>query len=279
MAELLYVGNQISSLSRHTLSPQEKESFLLSGCLGALSDWLVDDTPLEDEELIKHKHPQRSTEAPATLESFYALCYHHFFDLQTELNRERTRQFYEQMYEVQVQSKRQFSNQISAEELTQICREKCGFSFLFARSILSEPISPQEERAWFEFGAYIQYCNDAQDLHKDLQKGIQTSASVQSSLEEIRTLLETQRQIAFRELKKCAWEKSRLEDFLFSVYVMHLAILAKLAAFETLCGGDFTQEKFKKIPTKTVRAAISPAKLLRYVISQTLKNPLQHSPS
>lgn len=277
MAELLYVGHRISALSGHTLSAKEKESFMLCGALGALCDWLVDDTPLESVELIKNKRPQQSAEAPATLENFYTLCYHRFFSLQTESTQERTRQFYEQMYEVQVQSKRQFSNQISAEEVTQICREKCGFSFLFARSILLEPLTPQEEKAWFEFGAYIQYCNDAQDLHKDLQKGIQTSASVQSSLEEIRTLLENQRLIAISELQKCAWEKSRLEDFLFSAHVMHLAILAKLSAFEKLCAGNFTLEHFKKIPAQTVREAISPAKLLRYVISHLLKKPPQYS--
>jgi hypothetical protein len=63
---------------------------------------------------------------------------------------------------------------LSKEELEKIMVEKGGYATLLYRSILDHPLKKGEEAAILQLGGTLQLINDAFDIYKDHEQGIQT---------------------------------------------------------------------------------------------------------
>ncbi|MGE0589042.1 MAG: hypothetical protein AB7O48_10755 [Cyclobacteriaceae bacterium] len=265
VAEFLFVGESFSKLFDVPFTQYIRETYFRCGVLVALCDLIIDDTELSDKEIVELKKPT-DLKKPNDVQQLYAEAYRAFFASIPDDRINEVADYYEKLFDAQVMSKRQFELNTSKEEVDFICREKCGYNFLLLRAIAGGEIRSNERQTWYEVGALIQYCNDAQDMHKDLLKGMRTFASVRPDIETIISDLETQRKITFTLITKAAFKERRKDEFLFSLYVMYTAILAKLSIFSGLCGSRFNPEKFQLLNKEVVRRNISPFRLLKLML-------------
>ncbi len=265
MASFIYTCENITRLSGQKPTAKEKYTYLLSGALGAVCDMIIDDIEINRERVKLLKHPMSAFNCKDEAEKLYLNCYHAFFNSLDDEVKERTMYFYELLFDAQLKSKRQFDPNISRKEVDEICKEKCGYSMLFLRALVKGEIHPSEEMAWFEIGAFIQYCNDAQDLYKDLHKHMRTFATVRPDLETIARDTALQMSQAISLFKETPFERKRKDFFLLSLYVMYLAIMGKLQAFQEICDYNFSFELFRSKSNHQIRSKTTPIKLLGYV--------------
>ncbi|MCB0488285.1 MAG: hypothetical protein R2820_12750 [Cyclobacteriaceae bacterium] len=266
VAEFLFVGESFSKLLDVPFTQHIKETYFRCGVLVALCDLIIDDVELSDEEIKELKKPLDLNNSRNEVQQLYTEVYRAFFASMPDERNNEVAHYYEKLFDAQVMSKRQFDPNISKEEVDLVCREKCGYNFLLLRAIVGDEISAKERETWYEVGALVQFCNDAQDMHKDLQKGMRTFASVRPGIDTIVRDLDRQRKIAFALVTKTPFEEDRKDEFLFSLFVMYTAILAKLNIFSNLCGGDFSLERFRSLDKQRVRRSVSPSRLLKLML-------------
>lgn len=264
MAECLYGCEHYARLLNHSPTPEQRRTYLLSGALGAMSDVVIDDVDLPMDDIIRFKNPKQPDEYHTIIEKFYATCYHTFVNsLEVDI-KARTIDYYERLFDAQAKSKKQFDAQITHEEVDQICKDKCGYSLLYLRALVKGDITPEEKTAWYELGGFIQYCNDAQDLHKDLQKQLSTFATIRPTLEHLASDLDKQKVIAFSSFKATLFDENKKDDFLFLLHIMGAAIFAKLNAFSRLCNRQYTHTSFLSKSKKEIRSSVTPLRLFKF---------------
>ena len=270
MAECICACENFNRLIDQRSTSEQRRTYLLSGALGALCDMIIDDIEMDVERIQLLKRPPLKFEYKDEVEKLYVTCYHTFLNSLEEDIKERTIQYYELLFDAQLRSKQQFDPNITLKEVDEICKEKSGYSMLFLRAIVNGKINSLEKEAWFELGAFIQYCNDAQDLYKDLQKKLRTFASVRSDLETIANDIDKQKILAFALIKKTSFQKEKKDSFLLTLYVMHIGILSKLHAFSRICNFNFSFEKFLSKSKKEIQSKITPISLFSYVFPRVI---------
>ena len=77
-------------------------------------------------------------------------------------------------YDVQVQSRKQFDENISDAELEEITLKKGGLALLLCSFYLDNETTPAEYDTWYKLGNVIQLVNDLFDIYKDLKNGQHT---------------------------------------------------------------------------------------------------------
>lgn len=276
MAEFIYTCENFNRLSGLKSTPPQKKSYLLSGALVAMCDMVIDDIVIDVDRVKLLKRPTADFVCRDQVEELYLACYHTFIDSLHEDVKERTIEYYELLFDAQVRSKRQFDSNLTLEEVDQICKDKCGYSMLFLRAMVDGHISELEVETWFELGAFIQYCNDAQDLHKDLINKMRTFASIRSDLQTVTHDLDVQKSIAFSLIKKTPFSKKKKDDFLLALHVMHLGILAKLNTFSRVCGDEFSFKRFMSVDKQELRSKTNTFNLVKYVFPRALSYKYSH---
>ncbi len=275
MAEFLFVSDQLCQLIGHKSNQKEKAAFMHCGALLAACDMVIDDVEL-DGTTLRSLQSEQFNDVKGDAMVLYKACFRKFFNSLPEPGKQEALQFYRLLFEAQIRSKRQFDPNITAEEVNEICIDKGGYSMLVLRSLVPQHMEEAEHEIWFDLGAFIQYCNDAQDLHKDLAKEMKTFASVRPNLEAIASDLVSYRNNLFPRIKHSRFAENRKDDFLYLLFVMSEGILIKLKAFDRLCQGNFSYDKFSTIRKEKVRAATSSINLLRMGFGKNLNYSYQN---
>jgi len=271
MAECLYACEKFNDIAEQTSTLQQKRAYLLSGALGAMCDFIIDDVEMGTEKIKEFKNPKTEDQYNDVVEKLYAMFYHTFLNSLDEEIKTRVIHYYEIVFDAQLKSKQQFNQSITQKEVDEICKDKCGYSLLYIRSLVPGEITEIEKKALYELGGYIQYCNDAQDLHKDLKKGIRTFASTRPDLETIARDLDKQKTIAFSLVKETPFDHKKKDELLFSLHLMGIGILAKLNRYSKICDGKFSFEKLSMKSKEEVRSQLAIRKLLRYSFPRVIK--------
>ena len=141
---------------------------------------------------------------------------------------------------------------------------------LFLRALTGKAMIDPEETAWYELGAFVQFCNDAQDLHKDLQKRMRTFASVRPDLKTIAEDINSQKVLTFSLIKQIPFREKEKDDMLLLLHVMFIGLMGKLRAFSSLCENDFNFDAFLLKRKEEIRAHITPRRLFLYVFPRVL---------
>lgn len=253
MAEFIYTCERLNYLLGHRSTVEQRKMYLLSGLLGALCDMIIDDIEMSSDRIMLLKKPSINFEPIDMVEKIYVTCYHTFINSLEENVKQRTIEYYELLFDAQVRSKKQFDQNVTQKEVDDICKQKGGLSMLFLRSMINGKITAIEKDAWFELGGFVQYCNDAQDLYKDLNKNLRTFASTRPDLEIIANNLDKQKVIAFSLIKNTSFQIEKKDNFLFTLHVMSITILSKLHAFSRVCNYNFSFEKLLSKSKKEIR--------------------------
>ena len=90
------------------------------------------------------------------------------------------------VFDAQILSRKQTGQAIERDEIQQITLLKGGFSLLFYRSALDEPVGLMEEKMLFSLGGISQLENDLFDVYKDFCNDIKTLATTEKSIGRLR---------------------------------------------------------------------------------------------
>ncbi|MHC1776552.1 MAG: hypothetical protein AB9834_14200 [Lentimicrobium sp.] len=90
------------------------------------------------------------------------------------------------VFEAQILSGKQTGSAIERDEIQQITLFKGGFSLLFYRGALDEPVGLTEEKMLFSLGGISQLENDLFDVYKDYSNGIKTLATTENKIGNLR---------------------------------------------------------------------------------------------
>ncbi len=79
-----------------------------------------------------------------------------------------------QVFEAQMDAKRQETGGLYYEEVRKITFDKGGYSTLLFKTIMEQPDLPSENEAIYHFGGMVQWVDDVFDVYEDTQAGLQT---------------------------------------------------------------------------------------------------------
>lgn len=256
MASALWTCEFLNEMHGLKSTPKQQRMYLLSGSMMAISDILVDDLESDMERVNALKCPDVNFLPESDLELVYLKFYFEFFDEIDSNKLNNCKAYYERSYQAQVDSKAQFDPSLSIQEINRLCVDKCGIGMLYLRSMIDAPVSSDEKSALYELGAYIQFCNDTQDIYKDTKKGIRTMANSRAGLKELIHDLDGQKCRTFSMIKKSGFCRARQHQLLFTFNVMGLGIIAKIRRLNEVCEGNYSLDKLVLLSKQNTRISV-----------------------
>jgi hypothetical protein len=131
------------------------------------------------------------------------------------------------VFDAQILSKKQTGKVIEREEIQQITLLKGGFSLLFYRSALDEPVGLMEEKMLFSLGGISQLENDLFDVYKDFCNGIKTLATTENSIVRLRKY--------YKRLVEETFALVHLTSFSDERKIMFLRFIALIVSRGSVC--------------------------------------------
>lgn len=153
-------------------------------------------------------------------------------------------------YEVQVLSRKQFSSNITNEEIEKITLEKGGNAVLLTSFYLDTVASKHEQEVWYKLGNVIQFVNDLFDIYRDLQNGLQTIPNRLTSIHQFKNYyLQLVNQVT-NAIEKIEVKKSR--KIVLKISAMGICALGIIAIeqLEKLQGKKDSLPNFKTLQRK-----------------------------
>ena len=252
MVENVWLALQMHRAHGLPASAADRKRYALGAPLFAVADFLIDDTekPLDTIRSFIN-NPDTELDFPHR-EIFRA--FHHAFmaTLPSEVSTEAIMQYYFSLHEAQLASRAQKAPTTSSEQIDTLVRDKIGIGFQMIRSLVPTPWLVGEEAAWYELGALTQYCNDIQDLHKDLKGGVRNFASTRPSLKIVKEDLRQQQAIATQALFKLPLPTAATQRLRFDFEAFVLVMEAKMEWYQKQCGGTYDPVTFASLPKKAV---------------------------
>ena len=244
MVETLWLGLEQDRILERTTTPADRRRYALMAPVFAVADFLIDDTEAPLERIRAFiQNPDLDLDFPHRA-VFRAFNQQFSESLVADLDQEAIWDLYFRLHEVQLASRGQKDAEATPEMVDPWVRDKTGLTFQLNRLLIPEPLRDGEWEAWYELGALTQYCNDIQDLHKDLTAGVRNFVSVRDSLEEVQQALREQQSRAYRALASADLPKDKVRRILFDYEAFVLVMEARLAWYHRVCGGQYEEAVF-----------------------------------
>ena len=215
-----YLAVLMCSLRKQPLSRRETHLFTNLSALAFSFDDLVDGFQKGADPSV---HWQNNPEAYGLAADERGLALHLLHNITRALPEEKLepfRGYMQRVFNVETGGKKGYWD---IGILNHISAEKGGCSVLLFRSVLSHPLSEQEEKAFYQFGCLIQYCDDIFDLWHDRQAGAVTLATFLCERGEIELLIKIfEEQVAATNLafRKTEYALVRIETALHAIHYL-----------------------------------------------------------
>lgn len=152
--------------------PGEKERFIHYFICSSLFDDFTDYELISQQQLYAISFEQQSY-SPGSFDEKVFLYAHRFLREFVE-DKKGYDELSHQLFEAQMQSKKQYHSSLSEEEIKNITFEKGGNAVLLCSYYLDDSADQYSYACWYKIGMLIQLTNDLYDIHKDLQDHIST---------------------------------------------------------------------------------------------------------
>lgn len=207
------LGEALCVLRGNKMTVDERKALTYQGAMTGLFDDFFDKQDIP-EDLLKNliEHPDTivpSNSSEKLFLDFYKKVMQHSHDPALTLY------YLEKVYDAQVESKKQaITGSLSKEEIKRIIIHKGGVSVLFYRSVLSNPLSKEEEQGLYQMGGLMQFGNDIFDVYKDCQKNIDTLITTAHDINDVRFDFEAMTETAFASVYQTGYKKQNIRKFL-----------------------------------------------------------------
>lgn len=194
----------------------EQQAALYLGAYTPVYDDLVDDQTMNHQDIKKLQKDQNKENV------HHALIYYLYKKLATHLPKNGHFNHYFQLSgQAQTASIRQLKkDSLHWGELQQITFDKGGYATLLYRSILENEIEIKEENAIYQLGATLQLVNDAFDVYKDHQQGLQTLITNTTDINIPAGIFEEQVNTCILAIHDLPYAKNHIERMLWKIKVM-----------------------------------------------------------
>ena len=186
LAVPVMVGESFCLLRGKRMSSEERLSLTCLGGLTGLFDDFFDKKNMP-ESYIKNllENPKSMTGENSNEKLILKLYLKALGNLS---DTEKLKSYSMEIYQAQVLSKRQLSDNLNKKEITEITFQKGGSSVLFYLCSFNEEISETEKELFYKLGGIWQIENDLLDVYKDHKAGIKTLVTTEIRIENIRTV-------------------------------------------------------------------------------------------
>ena len=218
----MFLGAVFGRLRGRALDAAEMQRFANLAALAGFFDDLVDSTP----------PPHFSREAGGGVESYgrsadpsglaLRLLQQAYTDVPA-LHAEAFRENLLRVFQIETDGRQRKQPAPNEVEIGRLTAEKGGCSVLLFRYLLTDELSVAEQRAIFEFGHFVQRCDDIFDLWHDRQSGTATLATVwagQGDLVQLEVQFERQVAVVEAALRDIPVSAKRRETAIQTVFFL-----------------------------------------------------------
>lgn len=213
------LGEAFCSLRGKPMTEKERMSVTCLGGITGLFDDLFDRKNLSPDYIYQLlQHPSEKNAANINEKLLVKL---YTLGLENSDKPELIKTYAAKVYEAQLMSLRQNAPGLTRDEITQITFEKGGVSMPLYRCGFGGEIPEREYNLIYNLGAIGQLENDIFDVYKDHHSGVQTLATTETDISQLRTIYEKQLNKIFGILEETSFRPRNKKKFrLFVILVV-----------------------------------------------------------
>jgi len=262
------LGEAFCALRGRNMSQRERLASTCQGAMTGLFDDFFDRQNLPGEELKTLLETQSGGYGNSNEKLFL-----HFYNtaLSNCSDAAAMKKRLWQVYEAQVESKKQAGTLLTESEIKDITIRKGAYSLLFYRAGFDHVLSSAEEALLYQVGALMQLCNDIFDVYKDRQQNIATLVTTAENISTVRSLFLSMHEEAKVLAFKSGYTKTAVQQcwrrLSIGVFSRSLVCLDQLESKEKLSGGKFTPAAYnRKDLICDMELAVNKWRAVRYYI-------------
>jgi len=205
------LGEAYCSLRGRGMSHNERLSITFLGSITGLFDDLFDRRNLSAEYILNLlQHPVEKMNARQN-ENLLVRLY--LLGLRNSDHPEVIKEYAIRVYEAQISSLRQETDELTEDELKLITYNKGGFSMPLYRCALKGDLSPVDYDLLYNLGAIGQLENDIFDIYKDYKAGLRTLPTTINDITHLRKIYENQIDKIFDLINQTAYPEKNKKKF------------------------------------------------------------------
>lgn len=240
-------GESYCVLRGKGLSPGERMALTYLGGLTGLFDDFFDKKDFSESYILNLLENADTHPGNNSYEQLILRFYRKVLD--TITNPGFKKEQFMDVFHAQIESKKQKSDGITADELNAITLHKGGVSTLLFRNIFSDTLPEGEKILFFKLGGLFQLENDIFDVYKDYTDGIRTLVTIEKSMNHLRNTYISLQQEIFMLVQQTGYSTKNKKSFKRIVYLIFcrgLVCLDQLEKKEKLTGNVFDIEKYQR---------------------------------
>jgi hypothetical protein len=234
------LGRGFCSLFGRTLTAEERRLQTLLGVITPFFDDFFDIERLTDAQIFRMmEDPFHSTPGTMMQDAFIG----YGKEILTKMPDETFfRDVAHRVYEAQILSRRQESEDAGQEEIKQITAAKGGNSLLFYYSALSLPHDESLLKMVYQTGSLLQLSNDIFDAYKDREKGIRTLVACYEDIALLKQYFTDEYHALTATVLNLPFPRKNIRQFFFRINLMltiTFVALKQFAEVQERNGGRF----------------------------------------
>lgn len=241
------LGEAFCVLHDKKMSFVERWTATAQGAMTGLFDDFFDKACLSDDAIAKMLH-ENVPEIKKSNEKFFDFFY--MKALRGAPDKKKMQQALMEVYNAQVESKKQAEQTLTEEEIKNISFLKGGTSLLFYRSAFLPLASIEEEKLLYHLGGIMQLANDIFDVYKDRNQNIKTLVTTTNHISPIRRLLEQKLGACYKEAYNMSFPKKNITGFLsiisIGIFSRAFVCLDQLEKNESATNNEFAVHQYSR---------------------------------
>ena len=274
MTNTLFFGQMLTDLTGVKRTTKEDKAYMYIGVIGAFTDLLIDDYKVDEEKMrtilsdVFLESKSRNITG-LLIEDMFRLYLNSFYEHFDISNVEEFKRCLVGVMTAQINSAKQFDQNILEKDIIDITSEKGGYSLELCCSIYPE-LKGDVTTAMYKIGVLLQFLNDAQDIHKDLKSGIKTFAHFKNNFTDISDTLICHRDEAFRAVMALDLPFKNKEKFLFGFNTIVSGVLYKIDCYSKTMNNDLDFNKMAQLSKSDFNIPVFNMHSFRFNVPRTM---------
>lgn len=206
------LGDSICALRGFKMTRKERLALTYQGAMTGLFDDFFDKFDMSDEKVKSFMEKPDQLKGENSAEKLFLIFYKNA--LLNAHDPVLVSKYLRQVYQAQIESKKQAEPGLSEKEILDITLKKGGVSVLFYRASMSHSFVKGEEDALNEMGGLMQFGNDIFDIYKDRNSNIQTIPTTAKKNDAVRQLFSDQMNKSFDLTKQLSYKTKNKRKYL-----------------------------------------------------------------
>ena len=204
------LGDSICALRGFKMTKKERLALTYQGAMTGLFDDFFDKFNMSDEQVKAFMEKPDELKGENSAEKLFLVFYKNA--LLNAHDPVLVSKYLRQVYQAQIESKKQVAPGLSVKEILDITLKKGGVSVLFYRASMSHSFMEGEELN--EMGGLMQFGNDIFDIYKDRISNIQTILTTAKKIEIVRQLFTNQMNKSFALTEQLSYKAKDKKKYL-----------------------------------------------------------------